>query len=689
MDATLRRGHGPAWLAVGLGTGLLVYFALPYEPMAAALLLALVVGAWWTYRRMSGVPQVLGLFGLALLAGMALGALHTWAAFAPTVPEQMTSEIEGRIIRVEQRTATRARITLADVAVERLDAEATPHNIRITARADPGDLSVGTRIRGLASLQPPPEPVRPGGYNPRLNLYFDRIGATGFAFGRVEALPAQPWGSVFTSAASALAQLRLDLAMRYQDQVAGEAGILVGALLVGRRDGLADETYQDLRQAGLAHVLAISGMHMALVTLTALGAFYALVSLSPKLSADTGVARWAAFGALAIALAYLCLSGASTATQRAFVMISTVLLAVVFMRQALTLRAVGLAALIVLAIRPVALLGPSFQMSFAATTALVAVYGAINRSPRLWRYREALRERPKAVQRALLPFSWIVGIGATSLIAGLATAPFAAYHFGEAVPLGLLGNLLALPIVTLVVMPMGLLVLLLTPFAMEALPLFVMAQGVEAVLAVAHVVAAMDGARLPIAALEARAILALTGAGLLAALLVGRAKLLALVPLSALLVGGPFAPLPVAYVEADASVMAIVRQTEGQMPWLDRSPGRGGSFAVSRWQEAIGGEGAAEHTTQWRCDPLGCVTRIGGGATLAFAFEPAALAEDCRVADIIVTPLAAPEACEAPLVLDRAFLNTHGAVALHGSEGAPSGYRAELSFPNRPRPWQR
>lgn len=687
LEESLAMGNGPAWLILSLGAGLIGYFALPYEPALWALYPAAFALGILAWHARFGAGLYGALVALFLILGVVLGAHTARLADAPQILEETVERVTGTVVRVEQRTATRARVTLDNLIIEDLAADRTPERIRITIIADRGTIAPGDEIDVLARLGRPPEPVMPGARNMRRELYFDGIGATGFSYGRPTRIE--------TSAREGFAprhlfhdieRVRLELAQRFAQTLPGDTGALAATLLVGKRDGLSEDSYEALRRAGLAHLLAISGMHMAMMTLSAIAVINLLLALHPSVSAARGTIRWAALAGLVIASGYLLLSGASTATQRAYIMIVIVLVAMMVSRRALTIRGVAFAALIVLLIHPESILGPSFQMSFAATLALVAFYWAFTTSPRIWHFRNAFQSSRLAP--VLRPFGLVSGIALTSLVAGLATAPFAAYHFSIGAPLGLLGNVLALPLVSLIIMPAGLVALFLTPFALEAPALVVMGFGIDLVMVIARWVASMDGSRIAIAAITPQALVLLTLAGCLAALFVGYARLFALVPLAAIPIWGIFQPVPLLIVERDAATVAYMSSQEDGIGRLDRSITRGSGFSLEMWQQRLALEPqSTPPASDWTCDPLGCVLHLPDGKMVSHVLDVAALAEECRLADIVITSLPVPNHCAAAQVIDERVLGDHGAIALlRSSEG---GFTIWQTFPRRTRPWER
>lgn len=676
-EAALSQGHGFAWWVLLLGAGVLAYFTMPYEPKLWALLVACLclVTLAWAVRQSGWLYAVLA--GLAIASGMSMAAGHARLSDAPLILEEWVGEVSGRVVRLEQRSAGRARVTLQGLQLEGVMPAQTPHAVRFTLAAQPGEIFPGDRLTALVQLGPPPEPVMPGARNVRRELYFAGIGATGFAYGRARSVErgSADLGTI-ARANAALQRVRIALAERFTEQLSGTAGALAATLLVGKRDGLSDEATEALRRAGLAHLLAISGMHMAMMTLSALALVRLGLALSPAHSSSLHATRWAAGAALIIATGYLALSGASTATQRAFIMIAIALLALMTNRRALTIRAVALAALLVMVLHPQSLLGPSFQMSFAATLALVAAYGGFNSSATVWRWRLQSERLPALVRKPLL---LLAGIAVTSLIAGVATAPFAAYHFSTATPLSLLGNVLALPLVSLIIMPAGLVALLLTPLALEGLPLAIMGWGLDGVMAIAHWVAAMEGSRLAVRAIQPEAIALITLAGCMLALLAGWARALALPVVLMALATGVFQPTPSILIEREASTVALVGEHG-----LQRSVTRGARYSVDIWHQRLALE-AGSPSTLWACDPLGCIAPLADGSLIAHVFEPAALEEDCRAARVVVTALPVPHGCAADYLIDAAVLSRSGAVALVETG---EGFEIWPSFANRTRPWQ-
>ena len=288
---------------------------------------------------------------------------------------------------------------------------------------------------------------------------------------------------------AAIDAFRRQMHARIRALLPGEIGAIASALVTGIRDEISPEVNEAMRVSGLAHVLSISGLHMVL----AVGALFALVrgvlALIPGLALRRPVKKWAALVALAGATGYLILSGAAVPTQRAYIMIAIVLAGVLIDRPALTIRTLAVAAAVLLALEPEAILHPSFQMSFAATLALVALFELLGPS---------LAGPPTPGSGILGRFSerigrWLLLGALTSLAAGLATTAYAAFHFHRLAPFGLIANLLAMPVISFIIMPAALFSVLLMPFGYDALGWQAMGFGIELMLSIARWVAALAG----------------------------------------------------------------------------------------------------------------------------------------------------------------------------------------------------
>jgi competence protein ComEC len=428
--------------------------------------------------------------------------------------------------------------------------------------------------------------------------------------------------------------------------------------------------------AGLGHVLSISGYHMAVVAGIVFFIIRATLALLPALASLRPIKKWAAAAALAVAAFYLLLSGAAVATQRSFVMVAIVLVGVMLDRPALTFRTLAVAAFAVLLLSPQAIVHPSFQMSFAATLALVAAW----QHGLPWR---AGADSSAGARMALWGWRELAGLTLVSLVAGLATMPYAAYHFHRLAPYGVLANLAAMPVVSLWVMPTGILALVALPFGFDAPFWHLMAQGIAWMVTVAQWVSGLPGALGRIPAFDTGPVMLATAGLLLVCLLRTPLRWSGVVLGVAAALWALNAPRPDVLVAADGWSVAV-RGRDGRLSVLHSGRDR---FAVKEWLESDADARDPNDTTlreRVRCDAAGCIAPMADGRLVAYALSPSAFAEDCARAAIVVSRRAAPGPCKARLI-DRNVWREQGAIALRRtgagfarSAARPSGYQ---------RPW--
>ncbi len=364
-------------------------------------------------------------------------------------------------------------------------------------------------------------------------------------------------------------------------------------------------------------------------------------------------------------------------------MTSVFLIAVMLDRPALTLRNVLIAAIVILALTPESLLNISFQMSFAAATALIAVYERLRGVRLIGQGGKSIASR---AARALVRYAG--GIGLTTMVAGLAVAPIAAFHFHTATSYSLIGNLLAMPVVGLVVMPAALAALLAMPFGLESGPLWVMGAGIDLVVAMAREVSALPGAVRPVEAFPVSALAAITLGALWFAIWRGAWRNAGLAMIGAGLVMTSFGVKPDILIDRDGRVVAV-RTQGGQLAAM---PGRAGNYSLEKWLAADGDKRtprAVRSDRVFRCDQRGCIAVVRG-IRLSVAREASALAQDCRHADIVVSPLMMRGGCTGPrLVITREQLRRHGAHAVYiEGKGAQRRLHVETAQDVRgARPW--
>ena len=504
------------WLPVAVGAGIACYFALPVEPArwAGPAALALCVAAGMVLRRHGAILLSALVCGL-VACGFTLAVERSIRVAAPVLDRPTgVVRIEGRIADIEPVERGQHRLVLDHLTLPPLDNNAAPPTkLRIRAQTGVEDLRSGQRIALRAELMPPPAPAAPGGYDFARQAWFQGIGAVGYAVGAPHLLsnpePERPGERLRLW----LANLRHDLTLRIVGAIEGAGlpagvGWVAAALITAERGPVSPALLQAYRDAGLAHILVIAGMHMSMVAGLVFVAIRGGLAAIPPIALRYPIKKWTALAALLVTSGYLVISGAPVPTQRAFIMNGIVLLAVLIDREAISMRSITWAALAVMVLSPESVIGASFQMSFAAVYGLITGYEAIG--PMMARWRRGAR------QRWVMPGFYVAGILLTTQIAGTATAFYTIFHFNRYATYSLLGNFLAVPLVGFWVMPAALLSFCLLPFGLDGWGWQLMGWGIVCVDRIALWVAALPGAtvNLPAMPVSALAIFTLGGAWL-------------------------------------------------------------------------------------------------------------------------------------------------------------------------------
>ncbi len=569
--------------------------------------------------------------------------------------------VSGQVATVEARP-TGLRVVIDEPRVGDLDSEQTPRRVRVTVRTDGHPPRPGEWILVRAVLMPPPPPAAPGAFDFPRQAWFKGLGAVGFAVGKIEQLPQ---AASAPSVSLWLNGRRQDIAERVRASLGTESGAIAAALMTGDRGAIPKEVVTALRDAGLAHLLAISGLHVGLIAASLFVAVRGLLALWPSVTLRFPIKKWAAGVSLGGAFTYLLLTGMTIPTQRAFLMTGLVLIAVILDRVAISMTLVAWAALAVLLHSPESLLGPSFQMSFAAVVALIAVYEVVRERFGEW------RAGARVPRRALL---YLGGVALTTLIAGLATAPFAAFHFNRFADYGLAANLVAVPVTALWIMPWSVAAYILMPFGLETVALAPMGWGIEVVVFVARTVAGWPGSVTLLPPMPVAGLVAITLGGLWLCLWRGRWRLGGLAGFVAGVLVMTAAPLPDVLIAGDARLFAVRDETGGLILSAPRARG----MTAETWLRLHGRDGRASPLPglgeggegDFRCDSLGCVYRARGHV-VAIARDARALAEDCQSAGVVVSLVPVRGDCpSAHTIIDRFDLWREGAHAIWLEAGA-------------------
>ena len=619
------------WLPVAFGIGVANYFVLPSEPPGWLIPLILPPVCIWGWqlrkslgeRRKPSISMALVLGLVSMLVGFGISQWRAFQAEAPTIERRGAYVVQGEILLVEPKVRGE-RLLLSDVSIEGLTSEETPERIRFTRRSADPPFHPGDRIQARAMLMPPSAPSEPYGFDFARRAFFEQLGAVGYSLKQPVLLDrVEGWGLSI-----GLARLRQAMASNISAVVDGPSGAVATALLTGLRGAIPDQVWQDMQAAGMAHLLAISGLHLGLVAGTVFFSARIILALIPPLALRWPTKKIAAIIALIIALIYLLLTGATVPTQRAFIMTSLMLLAVMLDRNPFSMRLVAFSALVVLITQPESLLGASFQMSFAAVIALIAVYETgVGRPP------------PGAAGLDWRLLMYVVGVILTTIIASTATAPIAVYHFGRLPTFSILANVLAVPLTAFWIMPLGLLGMLLMPFGLAGWCLVLMGIGIDLMLDIAAWTAALPGAvvmvpRPPLATL----VLILLG-GLWLALWRTGWRRLGLAPIAVGLILAAVHRQPDILIDARGLLIAA-RVDDGRLalsPWKkDRWVTNGWIRGAGQAEAATWPEAGTLQSEALRCDAWGCIYS-NGGHQIAFTRIAEALPEDCARNDLVIS----------------------------------------------------
>ncbi|TIT14246.1 MAG: ComEC family competence protein [Mesorhizobium sp.] len=649
----LDRGIGFLLVPVFLAAGVIYYFSLStepdlYRPLAAVALMAVCA----TVSRSWQKAHLVFMASLFCAFGFLAAKVETWRMATPMLGSEIQTRLTGRLVTVEAMANGRVRLTIDLMSTEHPTLRYAPDRVRLSARRIPPGMTVGSMLTGYAKLLPPTGPVRPDSYDFSFDSYFSGIGGSGFFLGDPKLLA--PSSTATTGApfgariASAVENAREGIADHIRSSIGGSEGEIAAALIVGVRAGIPEAINESMRRTGIYHIISISGLHMALVAGTIMFLLRGAFALFPDFSSRRPVKKYAAAIALASIAAYLVISGIVVAAERSFIMLAVMLVAVLFDRAALTMRNLAISAIAVILVSPHEVVGPSFQMSFAATAALVGAYAGFAD------YRAGKTTAPP-VKRSFLKFlsrKLAVGVGGaavTSLIAGSATLLFAIWHFQRVSPLSLLANLAVMPIVSLIVMPFAVLSALAMPFGFDGPFLYVMGKGLTAMIAIS----AWISDRSPVDAvglISIQSVLLATIALVIATMATTWLRLAAVPFALAALLAIPHVRTPDVLISEDAHLVAM--PIGGGELAVNRE--RSNEFTTDNWKRALKAEAIVPPETFAKdaldiADPVDlppgspfyctgdlCIGRHPSGAIVALAENRDSARPACGFADLIV-----------------------------------------------------
>lgn len=646
------------WAPVALGAGAIAYFLLLREPApwAAPLTLAAAAALW----RFAPRWRPIAVLAIWASIGFVAADVRTAASAAPALDREIRfAEIVGRIVAIDESPKMRRLLIDVDHIAD-APAANLPKRVRVSWRGKEFGARPGDMVQLRASLSPPPQPAAPGGFDFARQLYFQRIGAVGFAVS-APSIVAEPRRTAAQRAQAAIESMRVSLSRRILEKSPGDGGAIVAAVVTGKRGSISEEAEAAFRDSGLAHLLSISGLHMGLATGLIFFAVRALLALVETIALTQPIKKWAAGSALASGFAYLLISGAAWPAQRAFIMTSIFFIAIIADRRALSLRNVAIAAFVIILLTPEAVLHPGFQMSFAAVTALISFYE--------W---ASSRTQPT---RSFAPIArvrrYFIGIAVTDTIAAAATAPYSLFHFSRAANFGLAANIISIPLMGFWVMPAAIAAMVLMPFGADG-PFWRLASGgVDVMLAAARWTVGLPGAVTVFPHWPPLALGILTIGGLWLCLMRAPWRLagVAALPVAVALILAE--PHPDFFVSEDGENAGYVTRGENGEKTFAVFSKRKGRFDAEVWMEQAGIDirrvKSAPLADIAPCDRFGCVVTIDN-RRIAVSERIDGLKDDCDRADIVIAlypvATAAREGCGAALI-DRRTAWDSGAHSIY------------------------
>jgi competence protein ComEC len=664
------------WMPVPLACGIGAYFYLPAEPPASTgiLLLTVLVGCIFPAYRNKTAPLVWLVFFLAAL-GFSAAQFRTWRVDAPVLHKKIYTPLtmQGRIIDIDALEKS-YRVTLDDLSFSgaNLPQEKMPLRVRIKLKnSDSAVPRAGDVIEVKVMLQPLPEPVLPGAYDFQQYGYFHRLGATGFALSNIRVVEANKTTYLFEDLRTAIRE-KINNAHLAEKNIEG----LTVAFMIGDSGNISQHDWDVARKSGIAHLIAISGSHFAMIVGVVFFSMRALLAAIPYVALRWPIKKISALAGICAAVFYMLLIGSPIPAQRAVVMSAVVMFAVLLDREPFTLRLAALAAVVVLLLEPESLIGPSFQMSFAAVVGMIAFFESV----REW-WRDLSGDAGALRKAGLFLLSCLL----TTMVATAATAPFALYHFLR-VPFlsGLVANMIAVPLSSFVTFPLGLFACLLMPLGLEKIPLWITEKSIEIIMREAEAVASWPHMIFYADAWPVQWLVMIVLGGLWICIWRGHVRWLGIAPILIATLLISVRPRPDILAGGDFRLLAAVRDGAGRL-WI--SPGGRDKFIRNAWSEREGGDGAGvwpeEGNNFISCTARACTYTLKGQIIVfnkQSDFHPKpgeeidleAAGQDCRSADLVIMPRAKrPQGfCKAE-VIDKWSLYENGAHIVYLKAGTP------------------
>ncbi|MCF8474741.1 MAG: ComEC family competence protein [Emcibacter sp.] len=682
----------PVLFAVGIG----LYFSLAIEPplyMATTVCIVLLL-SFILFRRYF-LMRIMFIIMVIVTSGFLSANIRTYFLATPVLGKNLLPRmITGLVTDVRHYNDGKLHIILENPNFYNEIKGSRPLNkIRLKVHKYDDLPYPGDKIKIRAGLMPLPSPAMPNDFDYARQIWFQGIGALGYAISKPEILEKGP------KAIGLGTHQRQIISENIRNIIQGDAGGLASALITGMREGISQDVADNMRNSGLAHLLAISGLHMGLLCGAAFFFSRFLLSRSEFLTLRYPIKKWAALIAIGAGIIYVYMSGGSVPTVRAFIMACILFLGILTDRKAISLRLVAIAAMIILILTPEVLLSVSFQMSFAAVVALIAAYEKITE-------RNGFLSGSYTKNNGNKNSGWIKKTGyyiatilLTTLIAELAIAPFALFHFNKLVQYGLLANLLAMPIMASFVMPCVVVYLILAPIGLGFLALYPMSYGLEAIMFVAKTISHAPGSYSLIPAYGIASLIIMVMGGLWFIIWRLPWKNIGIVVVILGFLSAFFTSKPDIVIDNKGRLIGVKNANEE----ISLSSLRAGRMTRERWAQHFGqktiekwsyNEENTDGDSWMTCDALSCLYRplqTQSEILIALVKDEMALTEDCINAEIVISLVPVEVPCpSATLVIDKWDFYNKGGYALWLPHNTGDVIRVETVVDSRGnRPWSR
>ncbi|AIL13079.1 hypothetical protein IM40_05470 [Candidatus Paracaedimonas acanthamoebae] len=499
------------WAPVGIGTGILIYFGMQTEPSWWAGLIGVLFSCiFLILLRILKIEYpsafFLVLMSLTIFSGFMAAQLRTYSlgTYLFNYPSQVQT-IKGEIKKIEQMPKG-LRLTLENVTLVPIKLRDPLARIRINFKGkmlpEGKNLIPGQKVKFKGVLLPPNAPIAPGAYDFRKKAFFEKISAVGYGITSPEVIESLVQQGLKGRVLIWLTKMRHSLTRYLKTTIGGSSGAIAAALITGDRAGISEELRQDFANSGLAHILAISGLHLSIVAGLSFLIFRKSLSFIPWLALRYPIKKWAAAIAIILTFFYLVLCDFAIPAQRAFMMTAIILLAVITDRTAITLRTVALAAIVILLLLPESIISPSFQMSFSAVIALVSGYEILRKPLENW--------RTNYQQWWQILFFYLFGVTFSTILATIATTPYIAYTFNRFTLHSLPANILCIPLLSFIIMPSLVLYLFLSLFSKAGYIAFFLQKVIRFMIEIAQAISSWTGSTLLVPSISSQILLVFT-----------------------------------------------------------------------------------------------------------------------------------------------------------------------------------